>query len=307
MSKELTHKILTLIKNGIPSYQICNILGIDNKTYKQALKEMRSEAEYERSYRKFKENEGGRPFKVRTGNTKTFGFISDLHLGSLYDASDIIEEVYDECEKRGVTALFCAGDVVNGPDDYRYFNYDEAAYMAAETIPERKSIKLYTISGNHDETASEDKPMNILEKVSNMRDDIVFLGEEVADVTVNKLTMRLCHGTFKTYNDVESRINSLYGEITKSYVPNILALGHIHKSGYEEIEGCHILQCASLEEGILSKDKFYVTPERSMWFMTMKYDKNGVPLEYTPELVTFPSRDENIMDRKIETRHGKRH
>lgn len=306
MNKTLEYKIIKLIKLGIPSYQICEILKIDNKTYKQALKQMRIDAEYERCYRTFKENSNNPPYKVKTGNTKTFGFISDLHLGSMYDASDIIESIYDACEERNVTALFCCGDVVNGPESFRYFNFEDTAEMVASTIPERKGIKLYTISGNHDESASEDEKENILERVSDLRDDIVFLGEEVADITVNRITMRLCHGTFKTFNDVESRINTIYGELTKSYVPDVLALGHIHKSGYEEIGGCHILQCASLEEGILAKDRFYVTPERSMWFLHVRYDKNGIPLEYTPELVTFPSRDKDIMQRKIQNRHGKR-
>lgn len=306
MNKVLKEKVISLQRNGLPSYQICEILGINHNTYKAVLKEIRMDAEYARSYQKFKENESNDPYKVKTGNTKVFGFASDFHLGSRYDASDILGDVYDECEKRGVTALFCAGDVVNGPNEKKPYNFEDTAYMAAEKIPERKGIKLYTIAGNHDESASAFEDENILARLSSLRSDIIYLGEEVSDVIVNRITMRLCHGSFKTYNDVSTRINAVYDELTKSYVPDIIALGHIHKSGYEEIDTCHIIQCGSLEENILTKDKFYITPERSMWFMHITYDRNGVPLSYTPELVTFPSRDKDVMQRKLEPRHGKK-
>ena len=263
--------------------------------------------EYKMAYETFKANENNLPIKIRTGNTKTFCLLSDLHLGSLYDASDILEDVYDECEKRGVTAIFCAGDVVNGYDKNHFLSFEDIAELAAEKLPERKNIKFYTISGNHDDSVSYDRSTHILERVEALRNDFFFLGAEVADVTVNKVTMRLCHGTFRTYNDVESRINSIYGEITKSYTPDILVLGHIHKAHYEEIEGTHIFQCASLEESILRKKNFFTTPERSVWFVNIKYDKNGVPLEFIPEKVTFASRDKDVLERKLRTTHGKKH
>ena len=75
------------------------------------------------------------PIKIKTGNTKTFCFLSDLHLGSLYDASDILEDVYDEATYR---ALNVGGGVVitllEPSEDVREAALEEAKEAAEEAI-----------------------------------------------------------------------------------------------------------------------------------------------------------------------------
>lgn len=304
MDKNLKYKIRRLLQNNCDAFLICNSLNISYETYNECLKEMRKDEEYKRSKLNFQKNNESATYKIRTGNTKTFCFLSDLHLGSLYDASDILDSVYDECENRMVTAIFCCGDVVNGCGHGKNA-YQDLINYTVDTIPERRGIKLYTIGGNHEESVEEDTGLNILEDISKERSDIVYLGAEVANLSVNKITIKLCHGTFETFGSMEERIGGIYGILSKSYTPDIIALGHIHKSGYQNINGTHILQCSSLEENILNKKKFYTTPERSVWFVTIRYDRYGLPIDYNAELVSFPSRDPDIMKRKLNYRQGK--
>jgi hypothetical protein len=84
-----------------------------------------------------------------------FGFITDIHLCSIAERKDVLNDAYDNFEREGITTVFCTGDVSDGWTEYRgHINFvrchgtqTQAKYVI-ENFPRREGITTYAIGGN---------------------------------------------------------------------------------------------------------------------------------------------------------------
>ena len=81
--------------------------------------------------------------------------ISDTHLGNKKQQLSLLNLVYDECQKRGITTVLHCGDITDGmskrPEHiYELFVYgaDDQVDYVASMYPHREGIKTYFITGN---------------------------------------------------------------------------------------------------------------------------------------------------------------
>lgn len=221
--------------------------------------------------------------------------LSDVHYGSIYDRPDLMERIYRECENRGIRHIFCCGDLTNGnysnrPSFLEYSKIYKSGDMidyVANTHPESCDIKFYTIAGNHDTSYLCTEGIDIIEQIAKVRPDIVYLGQDLADITLGPLKMRMYHGCDKKRPTIEDRLTRFYDKMDESFKPDILQIGHIHHSLYLPIGFTHIFQTAALIDQMPPEISHNMPCERSCWFVTIQYDEEGNIVKITPEIEAF--------------------
>lgn len=222
-------------------------------------------------------------------------FVADPHYGSKYDRPDIMKQIYFECHKREISTIICAGDFTNGyyPRRKNYlfsskvYDFDEMVDYVANTHPYSKYINFYTIGGNHDATYDITTGKQIIPEISKVRKDIIYLGQDLADITVGSLSLRVFHGYGKKTKTLEERVRRCYNKMNFEFAPDVMVLGHIHHSLYMPIEGTHIFQTAALvDEEYSTLDHSHLI-ERSCWFVNFEYDDEGALTKVMPEYMSF--------------------
>ena len=229
------------------------------------------------------------------GNVINVCFVSDPHLGSIYDRPDVLQYVYDECDRRGVELIFCSGDYTDGfyPDRPSYMKqqkvhgYEQMLDYVLNVHPYSRYIKFYTISGNHDNTFTFSDNKDICEEVSKLRDDFIYLGKDCADVNLGNLSLRLYHGYGKARDTLCERARKYYDSLDDENIPDIIQMGHIHHSFYTTFDYTHVFQTAALTDQISYIGKRNMGIERSCWFAQIEVDDYGNIINVIPELVSF--------------------
>ena len=220
--------------------------------------------------------------------------LSDPHYASVFDRVDVMEWIYDECERRGIDSIFCAGDLTDGyyplrpnhQKNQKVNGYDAVLEYVLNVHPYSRYIKFFTIAGNHDKAFKKSDNKNICEEIAKKRSDIVYLGEDSADVQIGKLLLHIYHGYGRSKKSLLERIQDYYQKLSEN-VPDILQMGHIHHSFFDVINGTYAFQAAALTNQTDPVGKGDWGCEISCWFVKISFDEFGNVIEVIPELKTF--------------------
>lgn len=295
-NKELLNRLKYLITKKKDIDEICIDLDLDvGEVYELVIELKRYHSEYDikdgvpiKKKNNYINLDFDRPFKIKD-NSESICLISDLHYGSRDQKVEDIITVYKDCHERGVNTILCAGDFTDGYNEKIYFRYDPTDLInyIAKNHPHCDDIKLYTIGGNHDETFTKNDGIDVLEELSYLRDDIIYLGPESRDVLYNDVKIKVVHDAKKiTKNHPCKQHNSLYN-ITKILYdslhdkPDILQIGHIHNHYYTVVDKTHFFQT-----GALVNFPSYEQHNAAMsyWFANFRYDEEGNLENIYPEL-----------------------
>ena len=296
MKRELYNKIRCLIQRKGTFSDICNELNLSKEELKYILKCM---------------NEYGIPITlingeiVNHGKTKVIdtpfditcdkshvkiGFLSDTHLGSIYDDVNTLRNVYSIAEDKSVDFMFHAGDLTDGVLGIFEFekHLKEDSYFgqvkyAIDKYP-KYSGKTYAISGNHDDYWTMITGREIIEDISDKRRDIVYLGRRRI-VNINGLKIQILHGDYDPITNSWFKATKYLRSIEER--PNIIHLGHKHISNYDVYNGTHIVRSATIMERTPVLEINGMKNEKSMFFANITFDNNGNPVEYNFECQSF--------------------
>lgn len=183
------------------------------------------------------------------GRKYKFGVVSDTHLGSRYQQLTHLHTFYKLCQKRGIDTIFHAGDLVDGFGIYRGQEFevfvhgaDAQTEYAVAHYPKYKGVKTVLISGNHDQSFMKTAGYNVAKVVAQQREDITYIGDDLAFVNIENIKVALMHGRAgmsyaKSYR-LQKIMETMPGGADK---PHFLFLGHYHNSnilsGYRNMEG----------------------------------------------------------------------
>lgn len=183
------------------------------------------------------------------GQRYKFGVVSDTHLGSRYQQLTHLHTFYSLCKKRGIDTVFHAGDLVDGFGVYRGQEFeifvhgaDAQTEYAASNYPKLKGVKTILLSGNHDQSFMKTAGYNVAKAVAQAREDITYVGDDLAFVNIDNIRVALMHGRAgmsyaKSYR-LQKIMETMPGGPDK---PHFLFLGHYHNSnilsGYRNMEG----------------------------------------------------------------------
>ena len=219
--------------------------------------------------------------------------ISDTHLCSKYDRLDILRYLYDKAEDRGIKYILHSGDFTDGRS-----NRPEHIYELKETSYEGQvdycvdkyptfSGKTYVISGNHDDWWYKSTGSEIVKAIAKRRDDIVYLGSDVADLKIGKLKIRLFHGKGGNAYAKSYKVQKYLDSIPLEERPHILQTGHVHQSFYMKQDDTHCFQTSCLEDLTPFARSMGLANDKSVWWVDVNIDDRGKIESINQELETF--------------------
>lgn len=131
------------------------------------------------------------------------GLLGDTQIGSKTFRRECLEDYYRRAVLDGVKEFFHTGDMVHGENMYRGQVYECYAHGCAgqtqavvDEYPKIEGITTYFITGNHDLSFWKSIGMDIGLLINARRPDLVYLGQEEADIklptsSIKKLKMEL--------------------------------------------------------------------------------------------------------------------
>lgn len=187
-----------------------------------------------------------RAFTVDTrrfaGDVVKIGVVSDTHLCSRHQQLTHLKTLYQRFYDEGIDTVLHAGDLVEGIRMYRgwelevlHHGCDEQAAYAVEHYPSHPGMKTYLISGNHDASFRTNGGVNIVKRVCNRREDMIFLGDSGAYLDLpGGMKVYLQHGakgvpyarSFRLQKAAENFPQNTFNDRNRR--PDLYIVGHYH-------------------------------------------------------------------------------
>lgn len=219
---------------------------------------------------------------------------SDLHLGSKYDRLDILKYVYKKADDLGVEIVLNAGDLTDGyyPNrsnqifELKAHGADEQTDYVVNNFPEFGGTT-YFITGNHDYTHIRNDGYDIGKAVSKQREDMIYLGQDVADLKIGKLKTRLFHGAGGKPYSKSYKLQRYVETIPMEERPHIQLMGHYHDAFYMPYQGVHCFQVPALLDQTPFARQMGMSNLKGVWWVDIDFDNKGNITTIKPELETF--------------------
>lgn len=191
-----------------------------------------------------------RPYEIPVRSDKNmirFGLIGDTQIGSMYQRLDALKLFYERCAAEDITDIFHAGDVIDGWRVYKGQEFElapngrswpEQRDMFAEAVPKIAGMRTIFITGNHDSSFKKLVGLVAGEELQHARPDWKFIGQDVGSLILktkagHQFTVQLFHpgGGINQYA-LSYRPQRIIESIPGGQKPDLLAIGHFHKSFY---------------------------------------------------------------------------
>lgn len=167
----------------------------------------------------------------------SIGIIGDTHLCDKACALDELHDFYHKCKESGVEHIVHAGDVTAGMRVYPgqefdliYHGFSEQLKHVIESYPQIDGITTHVIAGNHDLSFKQHAGASFVEEVSNKRNDIEWVGDYAANISINGISIRLHHGDGGVGYAASYRLQRNVEAFESGEKPQIYVLGHYHRA-----------------------------------------------------------------------------
>ena len=244
-------------------------------------------------------------YQLPEGLSHKLLLISDTHLGSKYDRLDILRYLYQRAADEGIDTVIHAGDLTDGmyPNrsnhqyELRAHGADEQLEYVVKKYPSVDGIKTLFIGGNHDYTHIRNDGFDIGAAVARERKDMIYLGQDVADVKYGKTRIRMFHGSKGPAYARSYKMQKYIEQIPTEEKPNMLLMGHYHNSFYMKYSDVHCFQVPSTIDQTPYSRSLGLNNEKGAWLVGLTTDKDGDIISLEPELLDF-SGQKKLLRRK---------
>lgn len=222
-------------------------------------------------------------FKTDKNNEFKFVLISDTRFGSTYQQLSILNDIYRKAYDMGYLNVIHCGNISNGlygstdpynetcflPDTQRQIDYIVSNY------PKISGLRTYFITGKLDDKHLKDKKINIGKRIAELRDDMVYLGENSCYTKVDNSRMNIMGCSLSKSYTVSYRIQQQVDSYRSEDKPDILLMGgllQMEKFTYRNVNCISVPSvCATTKK---MNDKRYSNTVGA-WFVTVKTNKYG--------------------------------
>ncbi len=248
------------------------------------------------------------PTRVNTGN----GFVdlnklnhtelcvvSDTHFGNIHQQLHLLNNMYEEAYKRGITTVLHCGDVVDGnypnrPENPRQqflHGFDEQAGYVVDMYPKVRGITTKYILGSHDETHYKNGQATINNWVSRCRPDMIFLGQDTGTVDIDNLKIIMDHPGGGSAQALSYKPQKRIENLETLCKPDILLMGHYHK-GYSFVyHNVHGIEVPALCDKTQFQQKQGLANYVGGYFLDIYYDDEGNIHLFKPEQILYGQKD----------------
>ena len=223
------------------------------------------------------------------------GIVSDTHLASDGERLDRLHEFYDWLESEEIERVYHAGDISDGTNVYRGQEFhlkqigtDKQAKYVIENFPQRKKIRTFFITGNHDLRAFERTRVDIGSLISRGveiteeetkphkiegRKDLKYLGQYYGRVKLNEsIKLDLVHPDGGFSYAISYPLQRYVNEIQGGNKPHILVMGHFHRTMYTVYRNIHCFMGGTFQDQNDYTRRRGIQPNLGGWLLEMEID-----------------------------------
>lgn len=250
------------------------------------------------------------PVPAVPGNWIRFGALADTHYGSIFERTDIVDSLYDLYEREGIQMVFHGGNMIEGEAGFNQYQIhvhgcDNQIEYFAEKYPKKSGITTWMVVGDdHEGWYMQKRGTNVGPWIEKLRPDIKYAGYQFADFILgNGAKLRLEHaggGSSYAVSYTSQKMIEAYSEADR---PDILLIGHFHKSEYVEWLGTHAFQLASTKEQDHFMHKKRLKSVLGGWIIEVLLDDDGKVRRVRQEFFPFTARPKSITPLRASTQH----
>lgn len=292
---ELLKKLKELSKKEVSLTSLCNTLKLNEWEILSLVSELRYEGTniitknfdddiymFNQGERELSED-NNYTFFTDDKNEFKFVVISDTRFGSKSQQLSILNDIYLKAYNLGYTNVIHCGNITEGlyPIDNIYANenfLDDSLKQVDYIIknyPKISGVKTFFITGSKDEKHLKNNKINIGKRISQSRNDLVYLGHNSCNIQIDKMNMLVFNPklskTYTTSYRPQQQIDSFRSEDK----PNVLLYGgllQMEKFTYRNVHCISVPSvCATTRE---MNDKRY-SNTIGAWYVTIKTNKKG--------------------------------
>lgn len=184
-----------------------------------------------------------------------FGLMGDTQINSKYTQITHLHDFYDACAREGIATVYHTGDIDEGEQmrpGHQYECYTQGADDHVDEIikvyPRRTGIQTDFITGNHDASMIKRCGFNIGPQIAKHREDMNYLGQDCAVIELTpSCKLELRHPWDGTAYAISYKSQKMIDAMQGGEKPNILAIGHYHKSEYLAYRNIHAFQTGTFQ------------------------------------------------------------
>lgn len=233
------------------------------------------------------------------------GLVSDTHICSTYQRLDVLNAAYDHFEAEGIREVFHAGNWIDGEARFNKHElltapgFENQVKYFLDNYPNKVSINTRIISGDdHEGFYQQSFGVDVgrrLEQTarSRGRNDIFNLGYAEVDIPFaakkggKEAILRVVHAgggsSYATSYSVQKLVESYSGGSR----PQILYVGHYHKSEFLHYRNTAIIQAGCMEDQSLFMRKKKLSAHVGFWTVSFQVDSDGAVTRFNPEYFPF--------------------
>lgn len=221
--------------------------------------------------------------------------VSDTHLGNIHQQLHLLNQIYEEAYRRGIKIVLHCGDLVDGnylnrpeqPRQQFLHGFDEQVGYVVDMYPQVKGITTKYILGSHDETHYKNGQATINNWVSRCREDMEYLGQDSAAITINGVKIFMDHPGGGSAQALSYKPQKRIEILESDFKPKILLIGHYHKSYsfvYRNVRGIEVpCLCAKTQ----FQQKQGLSNVVGAYFLNIYSDSKGNIQYFEPEEILF--------------------
>ena len=222
-------------------------------------------------------------FNTDSVNEFKFVAISDTRIGSKSQQLSILNDIYSKAWEMGYHTVIHCGNLTEGvysiSDAYADTVFLDDTLRQVDYIiknyPRVEGIKTYFITGNKDEKHLKANKLDIGKRISDSRDDMIYLGYNSCSVNIDNASMLIFNPKLgKTYT-VSYRAQQQVDSFRSEDKPDILLYGgllQMEKFNYRNVNCISVPSvCATTKE---MNDRRY-SNTIGAWYITVKTDDKG--------------------------------
>ena len=226
--------------------------------------------------------------------------VSDTHIGNKNSQLHLLNELYKEAYNRGVKVVLNIGDLTDGnypnrPENPRLqtlHGYDEQVGYVINMYPYIDGMKTYYILGSHDETHYKNGQATVDFALNKTRKDMIYLGQDIGEINIDKVKYVLDHPGGGSAQGLSYKPQKRIEIMESHYKPNVLLIGHYHKSYHFLYRNVQCIEVPSLCYKTQFQQKQGISNVVGGYFIKVYSDSKGNIQYFEPEEILFDSKDQ---------------
>lgn len=229
-------------------------------------------------------------------NKKIFKFmvVGDSHLGSIYEQLTFLNYLYDIAVEKNIPIIYHVGDISDGtyltrPEQLyslHKIGFERQLKHIVQHYPQRVGIETHFILGNHDEVYIRQGGANLGTAISYARKDMKFLGIGSAKIWLTEnCNFELLHPLDGSSYAISYSGQKYMDSLSGGDKPNILFVGHHHKTMYFVYRNIHYFEVPSTCMQSDWEKRKRLNNNAGAWIITVAVDDDGSITSIIPEYI----------------------